>query len=173
MADANIKKVVIPKSQLPSLLKTPMFDSTTANNSVPTHNITYGYNVRYRIVSEDKNRTSHWSAIYNIDGKDQVPVANLTYSYVKETVTTSTGTNTALRISWEIPITLGINTFDIFVKKNSGSYLYYGTSYTNTYVVTRSTSLETSITILVQTPTYPKEITVGAKLFETAAITVP
>jgi hypothetical protein len=173
MADANIKKVVIPKAQLPSLLKTPMFDSTTSENALPTHNTTYGYNVRYRIISEDKNRTSHWSKIYNIDGKDQVPVVNLGYSYVKETVTTSTGTNTALRINWEIPITLGTNTFDIFVKKNGGSYSYYGTSYTNTYVVTRSASLETSITILVQTPTYPKAVTTGAKLFETAAITVP
>jgi len=173
MADANIKKVVIPKAQLPSLLLTPMFDSTTSGNALPTHNTTYGYNVRYRIISEDKNRTSHWSKIYNINGKDQVPTVNLGYSYVKETVTTSTGTNTALRINWEIPITLGTNTFDIFVKKNSGSYLYYGTSYTNTYVVTRSTSLETSITILVQTPTYPKAVTAGAKLFETAAITVP
>lgn len=173
MADANIKKIVIPKSQLPSLLLTPMFDSTTSGNAVPTHNTTYGYNVRYRIVSEDKNRTSHWSAIYNINGSGQVPGTDLAYSYVKETVTTSSGTNTALRVNWEIPITLGTNTFDIFVKKNAGSYSYYGTSYTNTYVVARSAALETSITILVQTPTYPKAVTAGARLFETAAITVP
>lgn len=44
MADSNIKKVRIKKADLP-----PM---SSAEN---------GYVVRYRIVSEDKNRVSHWS----------------------------------------------------------------------------------------------------------------
>lgn len=50
MADANIKKVVVPEESLP----------------------TYGYatekhRLRYRIVSDDRNRTSHWSPFYSID----------------------------------------------------------------------------------------------------------
>lgn len=155
MADANIKKVIIPKSELPAI---------SSSN--------FSYNVRFRIVSEDKNRLSHWSSIYNIDAQAQVPSVNLSYSWVKETANTSSGTTIALRLNWQIPTTLGINSFDIFVKRNSGSYSYYGTAYTNTYVVLRENS-ETSITILVQTPTYPKEVTASAKLFETVAITVP
>lgn len=155
MPDANIKKVVINKTDLPAIIGAD-----------------FTYNVRYRLVSEDKNRTSHWSRIYNLTAPSLSPLEYLDYSYVKETVTTSSGTNTALRINWTIPSTLGINTFDIFVKRNAGSYAYYGTSFTNTYVVTRE-STETSIQVLVQTPTYPKEVTANAKLFETAAITVP
>lgn len=155
MADANIKKVKINKSELPAIIGAD-----------------FTYNIRYRIISEDKNRSSHWSRIYNISATNQVPAVNLTYSYVKETVTTSGGTNTALRINWIVPSTLNINTFDIFVKRDAGSYSYYGTSYTNTYVVLRE-STETLIQILVQAPTYPKAVTTAAKLFETAAITVP
>jgi hypothetical protein len=167
MADANIKKIVIPKAQLPSIIKTSSLSAAGISRGED-----FAYNIRYRVVSEDKNRSSHWSRIYNINGGTQVPGTNLSYSYVKETATTSTGTTTALRLNWIIPITLGTNTFDIFVKRDAGSYSYYGTSQTNTYVVLRE-STETSITILVQTPTYPKAITTAAKLFETAAITVP
>jgi hypothetical protein len=155
MADSNIKKIVIPKSNLPAIIGKD-----------------FTYNLRYRIVSEDKNRNSHWSRIYNLIAPALEPANYLEYSYVKETVNTSTGTNTALRINWIIPPTLGTTTFDIFVKRDAGSYLYYGTSFTNTYVVTRANT-ETSIRVLVQTPTYPKEITASAKLFETVTVTVP
>jgi hypothetical protein len=165
--DKNIKKVVIPKSKLPSIVISP---SLSASSIARGEN--FAYNIRYRIISEDKNRYSHWSRIHNVNGSVQIPISPLPYSYVKETATTSTGTTTAIRINWTIPTTLGTNTFDIFVKRNAGSYSYYGTSQTNTYVVLRE-STETSITILVQTPTYPKEIITSAKLFETAAITVP
>ena len=44
MADAGIKKVIVQKKNLPSISGT--------NNK---------YIIRYRIVSEDRNRTSHWS----------------------------------------------------------------------------------------------------------------
>lgn len=155
MADPNIKRVVINKSDLPPILGTD-----------------FTYNIRYRVISEDKNRTSHWSRIYNIDAADQIPAVNLSYSHIKETVTTSSGTNTAIRVNWIVPSTLNINTFDVFVKRNAGAYAYYGTAYTNTYVVLRE-STETSIQILVQAPTFPKAISAPAQLFETAAITVP
>lgn len=44
-----VKKAIVPKESLPPV------DSETA-----------GYVVRYRIISEDKNRTSHWSPVYLI-----------------------------------------------------------------------------------------------------------
>lgn len=49
MADIGIKKATILNADLPSI------DSSIE-----------GYNVRYRIVSEDKNRTSHWSPTFLI-----------------------------------------------------------------------------------------------------------
>ena len=55
MADANIKKTRILKSSLP-----------------PIDYDTLKYNTRYRVISEDRNRTSHWSPIYNSNGIDVV-----------------------------------------------------------------------------------------------------
>jgi len=49
MADSGIKKARILKANLPSI-----------NSEIE------GYSVRYRVVSEDKNRTSHWSPIVQI-----------------------------------------------------------------------------------------------------------
>jgi hypothetical protein len=36
------------------------------NNLPPVNTQTEGYSVRYRIVSEDRNRSSHWSPIYTV-----------------------------------------------------------------------------------------------------------
>lgn len=47
MANEKLKKIIIPLAKLPA--------STTVPNS---------FVLRFRIVSEDKNRTSHWSPIY-------------------------------------------------------------------------------------------------------------
>jgi hypothetical protein len=49
MANEKIKKVIIDNSDLPAI------DATGK------------YLLRYRIVSEDRNRVSHWSPIYRID----------------------------------------------------------------------------------------------------------
>lgn len=49
MADINTKKIKIDNSDLP-----------------PIDVASQGYTVRYRIISEDKNRTSHWSQIYTV-----------------------------------------------------------------------------------------------------------
>jgi hypothetical protein len=48
MPDNNIKKVIIKKSDLPG----PIGNDTVLD-----------YNIRYRIISEDQNRFSHWSQI--------------------------------------------------------------------------------------------------------------
>lgn len=48
MASDKIQKVIVENSEFPTL-------STNGE-----------YSVRYRVVSEDRNRVSHWSPIYNI-----------------------------------------------------------------------------------------------------------
>jgi hypothetical protein len=50
MADELIKKVRVEQDILPTI-----------------NSVTEKYDVRYRIISEDKNRTSHWSPITTID----------------------------------------------------------------------------------------------------------
>lgn len=37
---------------------------TPIENLPPLSSVTEGYSVRYRVVSSDKNRTSHWSPVY-------------------------------------------------------------------------------------------------------------
>lgn len=55
MADSNIKKIIIKKSDLPS----PIGDNDILD-----------YNIRYRVISEDKNRFSHWSQITTLSIPD-------------------------------------------------------------------------------------------------------
>jgi hypothetical protein len=163
MADTNIKKITIPKSELPSI---------SGQN--------FTYNVRYRLVSEDKNRYSHWSNVSNLDASADVSgtplIPTLSYNYVVETATgpSSTVIKTA-RINWIVPVTYSsFSVFDVFVKRYSGttwgSYEFIGTASTNTYVVPQIGS-ETQIMVLIQTPIFPKAINTSAKMFETEAIT--
>lgn len=163
MVTANIKKVIIPFSDLPAIYGTD-----------------FTYNVRYRIVSEDRNRYSHWSRIYTINAStnnDGEPMINpYSYSYVKETVTTDTGTTTGIRLGWQLVpgavVPTVLTSYDIFVKRDAGSWEYLDTTSAQTYTVLR-TGTETLITIALQAPTYPKERNTLAILFATPAITVP
>ena len=79
----------------------------------PVSSITGDYSVRYRIISEDKNRTSSWSSVYSVD-------PNYTYVYGKINVSSSSG---VVRVAWDsVTIKIGANTirqakdYDIFVK---------------------------------------------------------
>jgi hypothetical protein len=165
MVDANIKKVIIPYNQLPA--------SYSENNAI-------SYNVRYRIISEDRNRASHWSRVYIInaatnDGGD--PLINpYTYNYVKETVTTATGTTTGIRLGWQLTPGASVPvippSYDIFVSRDSGAYTFLDNTVAQTYTVLR-TGTETTIRIAVQAPTYPQERSTTSELFVTSAITVP
>ena len=60
MSREVIKKARIVESRLPAI-----------------NSITEGYEIRYRIVSEDKNRTSHWSPIFLVKPE---------YTYVTGTI---------------------------------------------------------------------------------------
>lgn len=91
-----IKKARVSKESLPS-----------------TNSITGNYSIRYRIVSEDKNRVSAWSSVYSVD-------PNYTYVPGKINVSSSSG---VVRTTWD-PITIKIGTnvirqakdYDIHIK---------------------------------------------------------
>jgi hypothetical protein len=79
----------------------------------PVSSITGNYSVRYRIISEDKNRNSSWSSVYSVD-------PNYTYVPGKINVSSSSG---VVRVAWDsVTIKIGTNTirqakdYDIFVK---------------------------------------------------------
>jgi hypothetical protein len=85
-----------------------------SKDNLPTISSTNGeYSVRYRIVSEDKNRTSAWSQIFNID-------PDYTYVPGKINIASSSGATT---VSWDpVTIKIGANTirqakeYDIWVR---------------------------------------------------------
>jgi hypothetical protein len=92
----------IPKNQLPP---------------VESDNI---YSIRFRVISEDKNRVSHWSPIYIVDSVTPVTVSG--------NVVVNGPIITAVWGDEE-----GRPQYDVFVKFDSNQYIYHGTSPVHSY----------------------------------------
>lgn len=100
MADQGIKKVIVPQANLP-----------TINSEIN------GYALRYRVVSEDRNRLSHWSTLYFL-----LP----NYTYVSGDIVISKQAN-HVSLIWD-PVSLEISgnyirkarEFDIWAKWGKG-----------------------------------------------------
>jgi hypothetical protein len=60
MADIGIKKATVLAANLPKLENPP---ANTVQEMIEQGQ----YLVRYRVVSEDRNRRSHWSRIYYVN----------------------------------------------------------------------------------------------------------
>jgi hypothetical protein len=90
VSDIGIKKAIFSKSQLP-----------------PINSNLGKYVVRYRIVSEDRNRFSHWSPQYLVS---PVPLTQEEYSDIA--ITKSTG---FLTVSWETEPDPTPTSYDVYV----------------------------------------------------------
>jgi hypothetical protein len=146
VADQGIKKAIVPKPTLPGL-----------------HGDGQDYLIRYRIVSEDKNRSSHWSPIYSlvVDNVDPIP-------YALDVITNSIDSSKkSLQVIWTPRIDQ--TSFDIYKKINNQSWEYVLTVGTNTWSTILDVST-TSIAIAVQIPTFPKQRYPGTTLFESNQI---
>ena len=142
MADQGIKKVTVLKNSLPAL-------NSNSNE----------YIVRYRIVSEDKNRTSHWSPKYRLVAPtvDEI-VHSISYNPDLQTIT----------IVWS-PTAGSQSEFDIYSNFDNSGWQYITTVSSTIYATVVPTGT-VSAKFAVQTPTYPKERSAGATFFETAQI---
>lgn len=139
LPDNGIKKIIVPKSKLPGF-----FGDTQK------------YVLRYRIISEDKNRTSHWSPVYKITAED--PPDEILNSIVVDT------TNRVISLVWEPQ--LNISEYYVYVKWNNAGWEYYGkTSQTNYSIVYPAD--KNYVHIAVQKATIPLEKFGNASLFET------
>ncbi len=136
--DPGIKKVTITKSSLP-----------------PVNGINQSYILRYRIVSEDKNRYSHWSPQYVVPAQ---PIEEINFS-----LKIDQSSNT-LTLIWE-PVA-DVTTFDVYTRIDSGAWNYSSTVSTTTYSSLINPAFN-HIEIAVQIPTYPKTRSAGATLFVT------
>lgn len=116
-----VKKVTIPNADLPIV-----------NNQVG------GYAVRYRIVSDDKNRVSHWSPTYYIDAA---------YTYVNGNISSPAKTGNTLSVAWDrVEVKTGdssigkIRDYEVWIrwdKGDGGDWIYDGKAQTNnvTFVI--------------------------------------
>jgi hypothetical protein len=138
-ADKGIKQTRILKSELPPV---------SSNNT---------YTVRYRVISEDKNRTSHYSEFKN--------VAN-------PTITTVSGTlvkNGTFSIGvWDD--VSNYPSYDIFVKFDGGSYSYHGTTPTHTYSFLNTGT--TSVQMAVQISSTSKTRNTLLQVFESSSVSL-
>ena len=90
MVDAGIRKVTIPRSELPAV-------NATSN----------AYNVRYRIISEDRNRFSAWSPIVQISAPS---ISLLTYSV------SVNNADLIITAVWNPNPDLALTNYDVFVR---------------------------------------------------------
>ena len=129
-----VKKAIVPKEFLPPV------DSETA-----------GYVVRYRIISEDKNRTSHWSPTF------------VTNAVPTETVSGALSiTSSIITAVWGDE--LNRPAYDIFVKFDSEPFTYHGTSPTHTYLFLNTGTA--SVHVKVQIASSVKEVKESLVIFD-------
>jgi uncharacterized protein (DUF2141 family) len=140
MADANIKKTRILKSALPAI----NYD-------------TLKYNARYRVISEDKNRTSHWSPIYNSDGVDIV-VTSGAVSKTGDVITAVWGDQN------DFP------EYDVFVKFDSNEFFYHGKSKVHSYSFLKTGT--TTVRVKVQIISSKKEIKAALNVFDSGTVSL-
>lgn len=106
MADSGIKKVTIFRADLP-----------------PVDAQTLSYNLRYRIVTENRNRVSAWSNVAS--------VAAPTISTINYTVSVN-NSGRIVQAVWDAPASLGLSSFDLFIRwvgnhnETDYDWAYYG-----------------------------------------------
>lgn len=119
MSDSGIKKVIVPKDKL------GIVGSTNE------------YVIRYRVVSEDKNRTSYWSPSYIVLSSPIDPVSG-DVNIVGNTVVAT----------WEND--LQRTSFDIFVGFNNQTPKWVATTTTNTYSFLKTGTLPVRVIVQVR-----------------------
>lgn len=139
MSDKGIKKVVIPKSSLTDV---------TADNR---------YLIRYRIISDDKNRVSAWSPVFALNAKLPQPV-EAEYSISGKVVTLVWGDEESRP------------QYDIFVKFDNQEYVYHGTSSVHTY--TFINNAESSFKFAIQVSGISKIRSDALEIYESGTISL-
>lgn len=137
MADKNIKKNIILKKDLPSFIGDPS---------------QLKYDLRYRIISEDKNRLSHWSPILTLNGLNTEDETGFDPNDIEGTSIPNNvlikSSDHVAEISWTMPALLitnptteqkelqkiqaAIKSFDVYIQWREGStisdWIWAGTS---------------------------------------------
>jgi hypothetical protein len=147
--DREIKKAVVLKEDLPSF---------SSNN--------LGYFVRYRVVSKDKNRSSHWSPYYFVlKGELQTVPCSV--------IVTGASPTKVINMVWQHPkisadpeeteISI-FKEYDIYIKTNLKDWSFLASS-SSTQFSTLVPAGASSFQVTVQVPVYPKIYSEDAAIF--------
>jgi hypothetical protein len=156
MADPGTKKVTILKSSIETI-----------------SGVNQNYVIRYRIVSEDKNRSSHWSPQYSIPSP--------TLDTVEYSVTIGTGSPKTIVSIWEHTQGLSADNYDVYLKWTVPEIApaiaipdvwEYITTTSSPSFSTIKRSGATKVQVAVQVPTFPKERFTASTLFESPEYSV-
>lgn len=152
MSNPIVKKVIIKKQDLPS------FSGVSQN-----------YLVRYRIVSEDRNRTSHWSPRYKINVEPEIDRDRVVNGvpapepWIPHSVVVSENKE-IINVVWTPPADTKFD-FDLYVKWGSDDFKYVASIQTFSYSILVPPGYAT-VQFAVQVPTFPKQRFTKATLFE-------
>lgn len=102
MVDAGIKQIRIPKSEF------PIVQITTTTNELLEREEVAGlhYDFRYRIISEDRNRSSHWSEIIRYAMPNTTtPLTNVTtpFPYTAPSRISVANVSDVVNLVWSFP----------------------------------------------------------------------
>lgn len=157
----NIENVVIysvPTSNTFELLGAT--SSTVYVSGGDVYKTAGSYIIRYRIVSEDRNRISHWSPQYSLS-----PVSATSAADDGIFLQTANGT---LSVTWDIPANSTLKDFDVYVawgtgvtqpgvNEGVGSYTYQATVSGNFFSMPIPDVGYTRVSVAIQTRTYPRK----------------
>lgn len=137
MATPGIKNVIVLKQDLPAV---------NSDNQ---------YTVRYRIVTDDRNRYSEWSPIFLVNGNS-----------VTQLDADASVNGRVISIVWSDPEPRA--GYDVFVKFDNGEYYYHGKSVTTNYsLISQGT---TSFKFLIQIESIEKQINESIQIYESEVI---
>jgi hypothetical protein len=97
MADEGIKKVIIKREDLPLIQFTTVYNSVLDREEVDNLH----YDFRYRVVSEDKNRFSHWAPIVRFTMPDVT--TPFPYTAANRFSITKSGNPEVITAVWSFP----------------------------------------------------------------------
>lgn len=149
MANTKIQKVTIPRDSLPPI------------NADKNH-----YVVRFRIISEDLNRTSHWSPQYLVSPTaidlTAAQDVNIVLTSNSSLVTAQWNVSSAALAEFQKNPNQSINNYDVYVAwgtqpGSTGTLEYFSTVVGNSAIIPIPTGKQ-SVRVLVQTMTYPRKV---------------
>jgi hypothetical protein len=116
----------------------------------------YGHVLRYRVISEDQNRFSHWSPIRELE------------VYPVTTVQGDVGVSgNIIQAVWGDEENRP--SYDVFVNFDNSGYLYHGTTPIHTYSFL-SNALYTTLRVAIQVASIEKERANSITIFESEEI---